>query len=396
MGKMGRNLIDKCCICNKKTNSIYKIKFIGLIGLEEEYEQNISICNDCGFIFTSNPFSEQQFEKRYKDLSKYEYDSEEYCLNEQDNYIKRCERQYNFINSNIKDFDSILEIGASSGYNLNLYRKNKYVLGIEPSQINCKKAKEIYEVEMFCGMFENYIQNKSQKKYDLIFLSHVLEHIVNPNDFIKKIKEINNKYIFIEVPGMDYKFMDEPFGIFCEEHVNYFTVESLIKLMKKNGYSMIDMNLIFGNNLKVPAGWPAISSLWIKDDVHELNLKFINNSTDALMKYISSSEKEFDRIKEIIDNIDNKAKMAVWGTGNHTSRLLGETSLLKKNIVKFYDSDVKKNKYKMIGKDIEKFNLDDILAGKVDTILISTYVFQDEINNYINSLGIKCNVITLY
>lgn len=388
--------INKCCICNKNTDNIYEIKFKELIGLAAEYKQHISVCKECGFIFTSNPFSEEQLEKRYRDMSKYEYDSKEYCLNEEKTYIKRCERQYNFIDSNIIDFDSILEIGAASGYNLSLYRSNKDVLGIEPSQINCKKAKEIYEVDMFCGMFEKYIRNESHKKYDLIFLSHVLEHIVNPDNFIKRIKEINNKYIFIEVPGMDYKFMDEPFGIFCEEHVNYFTVESLTKIMKKNGYSIVDMNLIFGNNFRVPAGWPAISSLWVKDDIYELNLKFINNSINSLMNYISSSEKEFEKVKEIIDNIDDKAKTAIWGTGHHTSRLLGETSLLKKNIIKFYDSDVRKNKFKMIGRNIEKFNVEDILKGRVDTILISTYVFQEQIKDYLYNMDIKCNIITLY
>lgn len=59
--------INKCCICNKNTDNIYEIKFKELIGLSAEYKQHISVCKECGFIFTSNPFSEEQLEKRYRD-----------------------------------------------------------------------------------------------------------------------------------------------------------------------------------------------------------------------------------------------------------------------------------------------------------------------------------------
>ncbi|MGL4108638.1 class I SAM-dependent methyltransferase [Clostridium sp. LP20] len=389
--------IERCCICNQRTKNVYNIQFKEVIGMSKEYLQNIDICEKCGFIFTANPFSNEQFERRYKEISKYEYDSSDYCLDEDKTYTGRCERQYKFIKNNISDFNSVLEIGAASGYNLSLYRDyNKDVFGIEPSKINVKLAKDNYDVEMFCGMFEEYLEMNIQKKYDLIFLSHVLEHIVNPSDFIREIRKINNKFIFIEVPSLDCKTLDEPFGTFCEEHVNYFTMESLVNLMQKNGYRLIDMNLVFGNNFRLPAGWPAISSLWIKSEVYEPKLKLVKNSFNILVEYIKTSENEFKQIKALIDKIDDNAKLAVWGTGNHTSKLLGETSLSEKNIVKFYDSDTKKQVYRMMDRNIEKFNPEDITKGEIDTILISTYVFQEEIKEYIDNFNIKCNVITLY
>lgn len=49
------------------------------------------------------------------------------------------------------DYQSVLEVGASSGYNLSLY-KGKKTLGIEPSEINCKLAHENYGVTLYPGM----------------------------------------------------------------------------------------------------------------------------------------------------------------------------------------------------------------------------------------------------
>lgn len=62
---------------------------------------------------------------------------------------------------------------------------------------------------------------KENLKYDLIYLSHVLEHIVDSYHFLESLKEINNQFIFIEAPTFDYKLQDEPYGMFGEEQDDY-------------------------------------------------------------------------------------------------------------------------------------------------------------------------------
>jgi 2-polyprenyl-3-methyl-5-hydroxy-6-metoxy-1,4-benzoquinol methylase len=48
-------------------------------------------------------------------------------------------------------------------------------------------------------------QIKSNEKFDLIILSHVLEHLLNPSVFLKKIKSIlsDNGILYIEVPSLE-------------------------------------------------------------------------------------------------------------------------------------------------------------------------------------------------
>lgn len=258
ISEKGKNLlIEQCNICGERVKKLYDLTFIDIFGMADQYEQHICYCEKCGFIFTSNPFSEQQLSKRYKTFSKYEFDDPNSIYKESSSYLKRCRRQRHFLYDSIVDFhqeiESILEIGAASGYNLSIYKNDCRVEGVEPSKKNCSLAKTLYGVHLFSGTFQEFYQTESKKSFDLIFLSHVLEHIVNPFDFLQQCKKYNNKYFFIEVPTFDFKFIDEPYGMFGEEHVNFFTYESLSSLMNHAGYELLNANIILGGG-RIP-GW---------------------------------------------------------------------------------------------------------------------------------------------
>ena len=308
-------------------------------------------------------------------------------------------RQYDFIQGIVNDYESVLEIGASTGFNLNTFKKKgKKVFGVEPSFRNKETAKKLYNIDLYTGMYEDFFIENNEEVFDLIILSHVLEHIINPKQFISKIKKQNNKYLYIEVPSFEIQLKSEPFGCFFYEHVNHFTINSLNNLMKKNGYSPLNLNINYNVNGESP-NYPVICSLW-KNTNAFYNIES-NISSDLLMKnYLEISEKNFQSIKEKIDNIPSDAKLAIWGTGSHTSRLLGMTNLVSKNIVKFYDSDLKKHKYKIMGKEISSFNEQDLLSGYIDTILLSTFSAEKSILNYLQNKKVLddsiVNIISLY
>jgi hypothetical protein len=395
------SFLQNCCICGIKAETILKLKFIEIFGMAREYVQRINICPNCGFIYTENPFGEEVLANRYKNLSKFEFDGNSVIMEESASYLKRCYRQYNFIKNVIERPISIFEVGCSSGFNLSIYERNGTdVFGIEPSKNNTTSCKRNYGIDLFNGTFDEYKKSSENKKqYELIFLSHVLEHIVDPYSFIFELSKMNSRYIFIEVPTLDYKFCDEPFGMFAEEHVNYFTFDNLRQLMKCFDYRIVDANIYFCSDADIPAGYPCISTLWEKDcaKTYSLtsNMPPIITSRELLMKYIEASIDKDKKINEIIDNIDNNENIAVWGTGHHTSRLLGMTGLKDKNIVKFYDSDTRKDGVRYYGREISKFDPIDIKSGRTKTILISTYVAQNAIENILINHNIG-NYIKLY
>ena len=82
--------------------------------------------------------------------------------------------------------------------------------------------------------------------FDFIIISHVLEHVTNPLDFLKTflilLKE--SGYLYIEVPCKDWehKNMDEP-------HLLFFDKNSMIKLAEKLSAEIVFLGY-FGTKIK--------------------------------------------------------------------------------------------------------------------------------------------------
>ena len=392
-------MIEHCSVCNTLVKTKFKLKFQDLPGANEEnYTQNVGICENCGYIFTQNPFSSEQLENRYKKMSKFEYDSKYYVLTNE--FKKQSLRQYHFLTENLdfNNINSIIEIGAASGYNLSLYTDIcENVKGIEPSEENCRLAKQNYNVDMFNGMFNEYLASNPQTRYDIVFLSMVLEHIVDPANFIHSCKKLCNKYMFIEIPTLDLRHDEEPMGIFAEEHVSLFTLDSLYELMRRAGFKLLNVETIYGLRRYLPAGYPAIATIWELTNEPQKPYKFnLFSSSELLDKYISSSNSELEKIRNKIDQIPNDMKVAVWGIGHHASMLLANTSLKSKNIVRVYDSDIRKHGITFAGVEITSFKKEDVKTGVVDGILLTTYTAQNAIENYLKKTGVDCKIYTLY
>lgn len=392
-------MIQRCPICGEEITNKFQLNFDELLGSDSEhYCQHIGLCRNCDFIFTQNPFTSEQLENRYKKMSKFEYDSASYVLD--NDYKRQSIRQKNFLIENI-DFSkvhSIFEVGASSGYNLSLYKDDcEKILGIEPSALNCRLCKENYGIELFQGMFQEYIETGRNDSFDLVFLSMILEHIVGPFQFIQELDRLNPKYFFIEVPTLDLRHSEEPMGIFAEEHVNLFTLDSLNALMTRAGYSLVNVENIYGLGRYLPAGYPAIATIWEKTEQKADRMRFnIFRAEECLDRYISDGEEGLKILQQKIEAIPNKTKLALWGVGHHVSMLLANTGLRNKNIVRVYDSDERKHGIPFCGVEISPFDKAEVENGTVEGILLTTYTAQKAILRYIEKQGIDCAVYTLY
>lgn len=392
-------MIDICCICGNVVETKFELNFENLLGAEKEiYCQKVGICKKCGYIFTQNSFTEEQLNNRYKNMSKFEYDTDEYILDFP--YKEQCVRQRNFLMENI-DFEkinSVLEIGAASGYNLSLYLvAGKRVMGIEPSEANCRLAQKKYQVEMFQGMFQEYLQLERKNSFDLIILSMTLEHIVNPAKFILDCRQLCDRYFFIEVPTLDIRHKEESMGIFAEEHVSLFTLDSLNVLMNKCGFNLVNVENIYGLNRFLPAGYPSIATIWEKSDSPKPPFRYnLFTSEELIDKYISDSISTLRALDNKIDKIPQAMKLGIWGIGHHASMLLANTSLKSKNIVKVYDSDSRKHSMLFAGIEISSFNKKDVEDGTVEGLLITTYTAQKAIQTYIKKQNINCPIFVLY
>ena len=91
----------------------------------------------------------------------------------------------------------ILDIGCGVGNHLNIFKHifpNAEIHGIEPSEISAKIAKQ-NNFQIFIDRFENI--DMQPDEYDLIYSSHVIEHVERPDDFLEKCSFIAKKKMAI-------------------------------------------------------------------------------------------------------------------------------------------------------------------------------------------------------
>jgi 2-polyprenyl-3-methyl-5-hydroxy-6-metoxy-1,4-benzoquinol methylase len=146
--------------------------------------------------------------------------------------------QYNYLKSSIRG-NNLLEIGAGEGHALEFFEKKGFhVFGIEPGKNNASLInKKLKKGKCHVGFAEDSaIFNTT---FDIIIMSHVLEHTTNCRELLFNLKQklSNDGMLFIEVPNCaNEKTVSESIN---EPHVYYFTKKSLYELVVNLGYQVI-------------------------------------------------------------------------------------------------------------------------------------------------------------
>jgi len=232
-----------------------------------------------------------------------------------------------FVNKTISG-KNLLEIGCSDGYFLHLMQKEGWnVWGCDPSprtsvaieKFNIPVKKELFRK----GLFD--------QKFDCIVMRNLLEHIVNPKEFLDEVSSqlVNGGYVAIEVLNVIHTLEFGIIGDFHHEHISYFTPQSLSLLLNKAGY---DINSIteHGYTIYLVAQYSGGDELGI---IKYQEADKINRTKKAISKYKAGLE----RLKrELISMqeywVSNNYTIYLYG-GGHTMGLLSKVPLKVKAII---------------------------------------------------------------
>lgn len=135
---------------------------------------------------------------------------------------------------------TLLDIGSGYGYFLN--EANKFGLktvGIEPSTNLSHISLYRYNDIVFNLTLEEYIKNRKEKRFDFITMIHTIEHVLNPEDTVKKAIQLlnHNGVLYIETPNLNshlfkiekynYTFLTPP------DHIWIFSQKSFKYILSK-------------------------------------------------------------------------------------------------------------------------------------------------------------------
>ena len=389
--------LRNCPICQEENGEILHAQnFVLPEGHPLSNGYDILCCDRCGFVYADTTVSQKDYDIFYTKLSKYEDKKTATGGGESPYDAARLQKTAECIAEFLPDKSvRILDIGCANGGLLGYLKKLGYnnLCGLDPSPICAETTKQKYDIETYTGsMFE---LPDSFGVFDVIILSHVLEHIQDVSSALTNLKDIldKNGILYAEVPDAKryLNFYVSPFHYFDTEHINHFSLKFLEKLLMLANFTIIGRG---EKEFELHSGtiYPAI---WVMARLFNrkipLNLDLDSELCNNIIKYLKHSEEDFDTqaIDELVLNCE---KIIVWGIGSSTMRLLANSTLSQANIIAFVDSNPKYWGEYLMDKPIIST---EELKKKTETILITSKIYRQEIlTQIVNELNLKNKVVT--
>jgi 2-polyprenyl-3-methyl-5-hydroxy-6-metoxy-1,4-benzoquinol methylase len=160
----------------------------------------------------------------------------------------------------------LLDVGCNEGRGLEFYRSHGF--SAEGLELNSKAAEVAREkgFTVYCTTLEDFT---TENKYDVVVLSNVLEHSLNPSSMLQHIHRLLNPNgrVWISCPSSQ-SWLRSAFGRFWINwhvpfHVVHFSPDTLRALLRESQFEVLNMRQ------ETPALWVAhsiIARLFAKID----------------------------------------------------------------------------------------------------------------------------------
>ena len=226
---------QSCYVCsNEKLTVISEIDRYG-------FYYPTAICENCGNVQQREYYTEEVLADFYSNIYRKIYGSQLPQKFFEDQKKGRGIEIFKFVDTVCKP-KRVLEVGCGAGGNLSVFRDNDCeVIGLDfdDDYLDVARKNGIITIK---GSLDKLGSND---KYDLIILSHVLEHIVDPAGFLVTLIEHldDTGVIYIEVPSLN-NVSEGGYGYdllkyWQNAHSIHFTVSTLNLLCKKVGLQSI-------------------------------------------------------------------------------------------------------------------------------------------------------------
>ena len=188
--------LRNCPLCNSSQSKSI-LRFDNFQFLTDSHENpktvdiDIHICDQCTTLFNNPVYTDEGFKNLFAEMGQ-SYGMSEGRSNEQIDYLSNI--------GVLNKVNSILDLGCYRGELLSHFPNELEKDGIDIDSPSIEIAKKQFpNINFFCQDLEKF---NTGKKYDLITMLHVLEHLKNPLEVLKNI--LNSAHsktcLLVEVP----------------------------------------------------------------------------------------------------------------------------------------------------------------------------------------------------
>lgn len=225
-----------CCVCGNKNPSEFKLKY-------QREKFSVVTCNRCTFHFIP-PYYRKKIE-----YTQYKNEEVTAAVRAGNNWIKiqRHKLRFKFIQKFIKS-GKLFDLGAGWGHFMLAGKELGYdVYGVEISEqpyLYC-----VNDLKLPVDHIDFFEMDES-KKFDVITMWDVLEHIDKADVFLEKCSKLtkNGGYLILQVPQIDSYFAKRHkanWKMMGLDHVNYFSKETITRILENHGYEVMKIKSSF-------------------------------------------------------------------------------------------------------------------------------------------------------
>jgi SAM-dependent methyltransferase len=133
-----------------------------------------------------------------------------------------------------------LDIGCGNGAYLSYLKPHGWqVIGVDVSSRAAEVAKSVFDIDVFVGELNDV--PFSSESFDFVHMSHVIEHMTEPIETLKRIAELlkPGRVVYIETPNVDsdgFKAMGKYwFPLEAPRHIYLFSPDTLREALHRAG-----------------------------------------------------------------------------------------------------------------------------------------------------------------
>ncbi|MDB5272132.1 MAG: hypothetical protein JWO58_499 [Chitinophagaceae bacterium] len=244
-------MVDKCIICSD--TKAQKVA-------ETFPSYKVYVCSNCQFGIVDPLPTETQLDELYNSTEYFtenmDYNFDSISQDKIDRIVQMHKNMHEeFVRKYLSAGQYILEIGSGGGFALQAFKEmGLNVMGVETSAVAQRFAVDTLKVEVVKSSLEDF---KTEKKFDVVFLNHVLEHFMDPNEAMRKITSLLNKggFLYVRVPdhdSYDRRAFKEKWPAYAYFHISNFSEKSLKALYHKNNLEVVEVKKYISEKVN---GW---------------------------------------------------------------------------------------------------------------------------------------------
>jgi 2-polyprenyl-3-methyl-5-hydroxy-6-metoxy-1,4-benzoquinol methylase len=191
------------------------------------------------------------YAEKYYQNSKGQY-AAEYSREEIDYFLAKLSQRWNVVQKLLgSDKDGyLLDVGCGEGFALAYFLSLGWrVKGIDYSAHGIRTHNPDCQSYLLTGDIFQSLEEEiaGNRQYELVWLQNVLEHVIEPIDLLKSLRQlvtpngllvvtVPNDFSILQEKAINENHIDEMFWVRPPEHLSYFNYESLLNTVQSTGW----------------------------------------------------------------------------------------------------------------------------------------------------------------